>query len=105
MSSDFKTVRTRDATIGDITPDLVYAVKSGANSTTYQPFPATSSGNSVLVYNIQVPSENISVARDALVSTPMQFRLGLTNVPVGQSAILWGRTASLQAFLFPLPRS
>jgi hypothetical protein len=98
MSSDFKTVLVKDATIADITSDLVYAVKSGANSTTYQPFLATSSANSVQVYNIQVPSENIIVARDALISTPLQFRINLSLVPVGQTAIAWGRSAALQAF-------
>jgi hypothetical protein len=98
MSSDFKTVLVKDATIADITPDLIYSVKSGANSTTYQHFTATSSGNSVQVYNIQVPSENIIVARDALISTPLQFRVNISNVPIGQTALAWGQTASLQAF-------
>jgi len=98
MSADFKTVLTKDPTISDITPELVYAVKSGANSTTYQPFPATSTSNSVLVYSLQIPSENIIVARDALVSTPMQFRINISNVAPGFSAIQWGRSASLQAY-------
>jgi hypothetical protein len=98
MSSDFKTVRTRDPTIGDITSDLAFAVKSGAASTTYQPYVATSSNNAVQVYNLQIPSENIIVGRDALVSCPMQFRINITAVPVGQLAIEWGKTCSLQAF-------
>jgi hypothetical protein len=98
MSSAFKTVLVKDPTIADITSDLVYSVKSGANSTTYQPFPATSSTSSVQVYNLQIPSENICVARDALISTPLQFRINLTQVPVGQAAIEWGKTAALQSF-------
>jgi hypothetical protein len=98
MSSAFKTVLVKDPTIADITSDLVYSVKSGANSTTYQPFPATSSTSSVQVYNLQIPSENICVSRDALISTPLQFRINLTQVPVGQAAIEWGKTAALQAF-------
>jgi hypothetical protein len=98
MASEFKTVLVRDPTIGDITTDLVYAVKSGANSTTYQSFAATSATNSVQVYNIQVPSENIVVGRDALISTPLQFRINISAVPVGEDAISWGQTCSLQAF-------
>jgi hypothetical protein len=98
MSSDFKTVRTRDPTIGDITSDLAFAVKSGAASTTYQPCVATSSNNAVQVYNLQIPSENIIVGRDALVSCPMQFRINLGLVPVGELAIEWGKTCALQAF-------
>jgi len=98
MSSDFATILTKDPAIADVTEKLAYAVKSGAASTTYQPFTASSNGNSVLVFSVQVPSENILVARDALVSTPMQFTLLISNVPIGESAIEWGRTASLQAF-------
>ena len=98
MSSDFKTVLVKDPTLADITTDLVYAVKSGANSTTYQSFAATSTSNSVQTYNIQVPSENIVVGRDALISTPLQFRININTVAIGVSAISWGQTASLQAF-------
>lgn len=104
MSSDFKTVLTKDSTIADITPDLVYAVKSGAASTTYQPFPATSPGNSVLTFSVQVPSENIIVGRDALISTPMQFRINVgtpaagAGLAAGITAIEWGRSVSLQAY-------
>ena len=98
MSSDFKTVLTRDPAIADITSDLVYAVKGGAASTTYQPFTATSSSSAVQIYSIQVPSENIAVARDALVASPLQFRINISAVPVGASAIEWGRTCSLQAY-------
>ena len=98
MASDFKTVLTKDPTIADITTDLVYAVKSGASSTTYQPFPSTSATNSVQVFNIQVPSENIIIGRDALIQCPLQFTLTISNVPINDVAIAWGQTASLQAF-------
>jgi hypothetical protein len=98
MASDFKTVLTKDPTIADITSDLVYAVKSGASSTTYQPFPSTSATNSVQVFNIQVPSENIVIGRDALIQCPLQFTLNISNVPVNDVAIAWGQSAALQAF-------
>lgn len=103
MSSDFRTVLVKDPTLADITPDLTYAVKSGAASTTYQSFQSTTNGNSVLVFSVQVPSENIVVGRDALITTPMQFRVNVgtvagANVAVGASAVEWGRTLSLQAY-------
>ena len=98
MASDFKTVLTKDSTIADITSDLVYAVKSGASSTTYQPFPSTSATNSVQVFNIQIPSENIIIGRDALIQCPLQFTLTVSNVPINDVAIAWGQSASLQAF-------
>jgi len=96
--SDFKTVLQKDPTIADVTSDLVYAVKSGGSATTYQSFPSTSATNSVIVFNIQVPSENIIVGRDALLQSPLQFTLTVSDVPAGETAIVWGQTASLQAF-------
>jgi hypothetical protein len=98
MATDFSTVLVKDPVIADITTKMVYGVKSGANSTTYQSFAATSSSNSVQVYNLQIPSENIIVARDALISTPLQFRMNISAVPVGESAISWGQTCALQAY-------
>jgi len=98
MSSDFKTVLQKDPAIADITSDLVYAVKSGGSATTYQAFPSTSSTNSVIVFNIQIPSENIIVARDAILQAPLQFTMNVSNVPAQQQALAWGQTASLQAF-------
>lgn len=96
--SDFKTVLSRDPTIADVTSDLVYAVKSGGSATTYQSFPSTSATNSVIVFNIQIPSENIIVGRDALLQSPLQFTLNVSDVPLGETAVVWGQTASLQAF-------
>jgi hypothetical protein len=102
--SDFRTVLVKDSTLADITPDLTYAVRSGAASTTYQNFQATSAGNSVIVMQVQVPSENIVVGRDALITTPMQFRINLGSAAVpaalaaGVVAIQWGKSAALQAY-------
>ena len=103
MSADFRTVLVKDPTISDITPSLIYAVKSGAASTTYQSFQSTTNGNSVLVFSVQVPSENIIVSRDALITTPMQFRVNIgavagAGVAPGASAVEWGRTLALQAY-------
>jgi len=103
MSSDFRTVLVKDPTLADITPDLTYAVKSGAASTTYQSFQSTTNGNSVLVFSVQVPSENIVVGRDALITTPMQFRVNVgtvagANVAIGATAVEWGKTLALQAY-------
>ena len=66
--ADFQTTLVTDSVINDISPDLEYAVKSGASSTTYQSFPASSPSNSSVTFSIQVPSENVIVSRDVLVS-------------------------------------
>jgi hypothetical protein len=101
--SDFKTILCRDSTIGDITSDLDFTVKSGASQTTFQPFPSTSASNSVLIWNVQVPSENVVIGRDVLISTALTIELsvggaGALTVPLGDSAFSYGLTDSFQAF-------
>ena len=96
--ADFKTVLVRDSTIGDITSDIDFAVKSGASQTTYQRFPSTSSSNSALIFNVQVPSENVVIGRDLLLTTGLTFTLQCANVPSGQLAFNYGVTDALQAF-------
>ena len=96
--SDFKTILVRDSVIGDITSDMDFAVKSGASQTTYQPFPSTSASNSALIFNVQVPSENVVIGRDVLINTPLVIELSVTGVPVGQTAFSYGLTDAFQAF-------
>lgn len=96
--SDFKTVLVRDSVIGDITSDLDFAVKSGASQTTFQRFPATSASNSSLIYSIQVPSENVVIGRDMLITSGLSFTLTATGVPSGAFALNYGATDALQAF-------
>ena len=95
--SSFKTVLVRDSVIGDITDDIDYAVKSGASQATYQQFPTTSASNSALIFNIQVPSENVIIGRDVLINTGLTATLTLTGVPLGETAWDYGATDSFQA--------
>ena len=96
--SDFKTVLVRDSVIGDITSDLDFAVKSGASQTTFQRFAATSASNSSLIYSIQVPSENVVIGRDILITSGLSFTLTAAAVPIGTLAFNYGSTDALQAF-------
>ena len=96
--SDFKTSLVVDATIGDITSDLGFAVKSGASSVTFQPFPSTSSSNSALIFTVQVPSENVVMGRDVLLRSGLQFTIDISGVPNTQCAFSYGYTDSLQAY-------
>ena len=96
--SDFKTVLVRDSVIGDITSDLDFAVKSGASQTTFQRFPATSASNSSLIYSIQVPSENVVIGRDILITSGISMTLNAASVPVGALALNYGATDAFQAF-------
>lgn len=98
--SDFKTVLVRDSVIGDITSDIDFAVKSGASQTTYQRFPSTSASNSSVIFNVQVPSENVVIGRDLLLTTGLTISLSLTGVPDTDVAFEYGVTDSFQAFPF-----
>ena len=103
--SDFKTVLVKDSVIGDITADYDFAVKSGASQTTYQRFPSTSASNSALIFNLQVPSENVVIDRAIMLTSGLTFTVNAgsqavvaNQVPIGQSAFDYGMTDALQAF-------
>lgn len=99
--SDFQTVLVTDSAINDVTSDLEFPVKSGASSTTYQSFPASSPSNSSVTFSVQVPSENIIVGRDVLITTGLSFTIDISaGVASGSSAFNYGLTDALQAFPF-----
>jgi len=96
--TDFRAVLVRDSVIGDITSDIDFAVKSGASQTTYQRFPATSASNSSLIFSVQVPSENVVIGRDVLVTTGLSFTINATGVPAASKVFQYGLTDAFQAF-------
>ena len=102
--STFGTCLIVDPVIGDITPELVYAVQTGAAQKTAQSFQATSASNSSIVFSIQVPSENIVVDRAVTISAQVYLTVNIgsastgAGVPDGDLAFNLGLTDSLQAF-------
>lgn len=96
--SDFRTVLIEDARIADITATEVFGVQSSASQSTYQQFQAVSSSNSSIVFNVQVPSENIVIDRHLLIASQISFQLNLSNVPFQQQCFQYGLTDCLQAF-------
>lgn len=96
--ADFRTVLIEDARIADITSQEVYGVQSSASQSTYQQFQAVSSSNSSIVFNIQVPSENIVIDRHVLIQSTLTFTVSLGGVPVGEQAFQYGLTDCIQAF-------
>lgn len=108
VDSAFKTELIKDATIADITPDLTYAVVSGASSTTYQQFTASSNSNSSLNWSVQLPSESIVMGRDVLVNTTMTFTINCGSATVGSpfsvpfqaNAFAYGVDSALSPFPF-----
>jgi hypothetical protein len=98
IMSDFRTVLIEDSRIADITSTEVFGVQSSAAQSTYQQFQAVSTSNSSIVFNVQVPSENIVIDRHVLLASQLAFQLSLANVPNGQQCFQYGLTDSLQAF-------
>ena len=102
--SDFKTVLIEDSRIADITSSEVFGVQSGASQSTFQQFQAVSTSNSSIVFNVQIPSENIVIDRHLLLSSQLSFQLSLGGVgtayavPNGVSCFQYGLSESLQAF-------
>jgi len=99
--SDFRCVLIEDSRIADITSTEGFGVLSGASQSTFQQFQAVSASNSSVVFNIQVPSENIVIDRHLLLSSTLNFEIsagGSTPVPAGAKVFQYGLTESLQSF-------
>ena len=96
--SDFRCVLIEDSRIADITSTETFGVQSSASQSTYQQFQAVSTSNSSIVYNIQIPSENIVIDRHLLMSSQIAFELNLSGVPNGDQCFQYGLTDCLQAF-------
>lgn len=96
--ADINPVLVKDKRINQITDQVDYAVYSGASQNTYQQFPATTQSASNISFNVQVPSENIVVDRNLLISSQVNFNIAITNVPAGTIAFNIGSNDALQAF-------
>lgn len=98
--SDFRCVLIEDARIADITSTEGFGVLSGASQSTFQQFQAVSASNSSIVFNVQIPSENIVIDRHLMIRSELKFELNLSTAPgvVGANVFQYGLTDSLQAF-------
>lgn len=96
--SDFKCVLIEDSRIADITDEEVFGVQSSGSQSTFQQFQAVSASNSSIVFNIQIPSENILIDRHLLLQSTLTFTVSLGNVPIGEQCFQYGLTDCIQAF-------
>jgi hypothetical protein len=94
--SDFSTVLVVDSKIADVTPEIVYAVKQGGASNTYQSFKAVSQSATSVVHSIQVPSESVLVSRDIVIRSELTFETNVDLQPPGAG----GNRFNLNAFCF-----
>lgn len=96
--SDFRCVLIEDARIADITSTEGFGVLSGASQSTFQQFQAVSASNSSIVFNVQIPSENIVIDRHLMIRSQLKFELQLGASQAGDNVFQYGLTDSLQAF-------
>jgi hypothetical protein len=97
----FKTVLIKDSRIADITDKEVYGVMSGGAQSTQQQIAATSASTSSLVFQVQVPSENIVIDRNVLLQASLSFNITIpasADVPAGELAFDYGSTDAFQVF-------
>jgi len=101
-----KTVLIQDARIADITDEEHFAVLDGASQSTFQNFAASTQTSSSIVWNIQIPSENVVIDRHLLMQSTVTLTLtlagptgtGINNGPDDTLVFDYGLTDSLQAF-------
>ena len=75
MPSDFKTALIEQSIIADITDEEVFGVQSGPAQSTYQQFQATTQSASSVVFNIQIPSENIVIDRNLHIQSTIAVKV------------------------------
>jgi hypothetical protein len=80
--SNFKTCLIQDGRISNITDEETYAVLDGPSQSNYQNFVATSQSASSIVWNIQIPSENIVIDRNLHVYSEITFTLTLSSTTI-----------------------
>lgn len=101
MSTDISLALIEDSRISDITSKLTYGVESGAGENTYQNFNANTTSNSMLSWNIQIPSQNVVVDRQVYLQSLITFTIAIA-APVGTAVntpvFQYGLTDSVQAF-------
>ena len=100
MNRDFKTYLVRDSRLNDIQDYVNFSVDEGAANYTSQQYPSTSASSSSVQFSIQVPSESTCVDRHLLLQTQFNVNLSITNVAIGEAALVWGARDSLQQFPF-----
>jgi hypothetical protein len=96
--SSFSTVLIEDSRISSITSEEVFGVQSSASQSTYQQFQAVSTSNSSVVFNVQIPSENIVIDRHVYIQGQVLLTISCGNVPTGKYAMQYGLTDAFNCF-------
>ena len=74
MSSDFKTCLIMDDRIANLTDNITYAVKKGAQQITTAEFKSTSQSTSSIVFNVVVPSLETVIDRHVMLRATIRIK-------------------------------
>lgn len=76
MSSNFHSVLVEDNIISQITDEITFAVQSSGQEN-YQQFAATSVSTSNITFNCQIPSQEVVLDRNMLLSSDVNFTISI----------------------------
>ena len=101
--SSFKTILIEDSIIADLTSQESFGILSGSAEKTMQRYLSTSASNNSLIFNIQIPSENIVVSRHVFIQSDIAFTVNIGTgaasvVSSGSLAFNLGVSEALQSF-------
>jgi len=78
MSSNFHSVLVEDNIISQITDEVTFAVQSSGQEN-YQQFAATSVSTSNITFNAQIPSQEVVLDRNMLLSSDVNFTINVSG--------------------------
>jgi hypothetical protein len=99
MSQGFQTVLIKDDRIANITDEIKYGVKKGAQNVTVYPYKAISASNSAITFNIQVPNRTTILDRRIMLKATVTVKVDCPPAAnVGDLYILPGNNFGLGPF-------
>ena len=104
QSEDLELQLVRNTELANIQRTLKYAVRQGPSSQDWVAYPASSTTNSSIQFQVQPPSENSAISRCFLIETVYNFQVKISaaagSYPNNYSPFVWGLNAATQAFPF-----
>lgn len=99
MSSNFHSVLVEDNIISQITDEITFAVQSSGQEN-YQQFAATSVSTSNVTFNAQIPSQEVVLDRNMLLSSNVNFTINvnLDGVANGVKFFDYGNTEAFGSY-------
>ena len=102
MSSNFHSVLVEDNIISQITDEVTFAVQSSGQEN-YQQFAATSVSTSNITFNAQIPSQEVVLDRNMLLSSNVNFTIAVAGdafvaAAVGDSFFDYGNTEAFGSY-------